>query len=399
MLITSYMNYTSIARFASLLLAIGFFYACSSSSPTVKTLVDQGQYDEALIQIDQQLEANPDQPELYIQKGELLLNLASIETVENRAEYYTEALDAFTNAKSFDLSTSQISSIDNQVNDTWVSELNTGTDLYENNDENNRIELAIAHFDNAIKLNPYEATAYLSKSVALYNSNNLDAALENLNEARGTLDDVPDRLYEYLGFLHLQNNNAEQAIFYYELANTDITSNKNIAFGLVNIYIQNREREKAIDVLEKLSNEFPQDARIKNVLGTQLFFITEGILNDLSDAYITNDLTLVDQLKFESEGVGEQAEEELINAVEIEPTNQEFIQSLAVFYNNLTGMYLSLSEIAPNDDKSNYSIKAETLIGLAIQYYEKLASLNPGDAEITSSIEMLKHLQSNRFSE
>lgn len=199
--------------------------------------------------------------------------------------------------------------------------------------------------------------------------------------------------------MHLQNSNAEQAIFYYELANTNITTNTNIAFGLVNIYIDNEEREEAIDLLQKLDNEIPNDARIKNVYGTQLFFITEGVLNDLSDAYITNDLTMVDQIKFEAEGVGEQAEEELISAYELESTNQEYIQSLAVFYNNLTGMYLSLAEIAPDEDATNYSNKAEILVGLAIQYYELLASINPGDTEISSSIEMLKQLQSNRFSE
>lgn len=199
--------------------------------------------------------------------------------------------------------------------------------------------------------------------------------------------------------MHLQNSNAEQAIFYYELANTNITTNTNIYFGLVNIYIDNEEREEAIDLLQKLDNEIPNDARIKNVYGTQLFFITEGVLNDLSDAYITNDLTMVDQIKFEAEGVGEQAEEELISAYELESTNQEYIQSLAVFYNNLTGMYLSLAEIAPDEDATNYSNKAEILVGLAIQYYELLASINPGDTEISSSIEMLKQLQSNRFSE
>lgn len=394
-MLSTFMKYKPFTRLASVLLAFGFFFACSSSSPSIDTYVNDGLYNEALTEIDKQLETNPDQPELYIKKGEILISLAEAENVENRASYYQEAVDTFKEAEFQGVDASQSESIEKTLYNAWISELNTGTEVY----ENDRVESALSYFDNAIILNEIESTAYLSKSVALYNFNNLDEAIETLNEARGTLVDIPDKLYEYLGFLHLQNSNAEQAIFYYELANTNITTNTNIAFGLVNIYIDNEEREEAIDLLQKLDNEIPNDARIKNVYGTQLFFITEGVLNDLSDAYITNDLTMVDQIKFEAEGVGEQAEEELISAYELESTNQEYIQSLAVFYNNLTGMYLSLAEIAPDEDATNYSNKAEILVGLAIQYYELLASINPGDTEISSSIEMLKQLQSNRFSE
>lgn len=399
MLQTNLMKQSIITRFASFLLVIGFFYSCSSSGPTIESLVSEKNYEAALTEIELQLDQDPSNGDLYIQQGEIYLELANQEPVENRDGLYNDALNAFDNARNTELNSDQQQLILESINTAWSNELNTGTQLYENDTSGESTGTSIAHFDNAITLNDQDPTAYLSKSVALYNSNQLSQAIEVLNGARGTLDEVPDRLYEYLGFLHLQNSNADQAIFYYELANTDITGNKNIAFGLANIYILNREREKAIGLLEALKNEFPTDGRIKNVLGTQLFFINEGILNDLADAYLTNDLSMVDQLKFEAEGVGEQAEEELINAYEIESTNEDFIQSLAVFYNNLTGIYLSLTEIAPEEDAFIYTTKAETLVGLAIQYYEKLASLNPGDQEISSSIEMLKQLQTNRFSD
>ena len=130
----------------------------------------------------------------------------------------------------------------------------------------------MSHFENAIILNETEPTAYLSKSVILYSTNNLDAALETLNQAEEKLTTKSEKLYEYLGFLHLQNSNAEEATYYYELAKTNIISNKNIAFGLVNIYISNGELQKAIDLLLDLNNEIPNDAGINNVLGTQFFF-------------------------------------------------------------------------------------------------------------------------------
>lgn len=385
------------SRFAGLVLAIGFFFACSSTAPTISTLVDEQKYTMALNEIDASLANNPNQPDLLIQQGQIYLILAQDVDVYERTEFYQNAVKSFNQASTMELSNDQSVTISNELNTAWADELNTGTDLYENQTLTDRIEIAIAHFGNAMILNPQDPKAYMSMAVALYNSNNTAEAIETLNTAQTTLDDVPDKLYEYLGFLHLQNNNSEQAIFYYELANTDITANKNIAFGLVNTYILNQQREKALDLLEQLVIQFPEDARIRNVYGTQLFFIAEGILEDLVDAYIANDPTFIDQLKFEAEGVSEQAEEQLINAYELESTEQEYVQSLAVFYNNMTAMYLSLSAISPEEDKQLYLNKAESLLDFSIQYYQILSSMQPGDSEINASIDMLEKLKSNRF--
>jgi tetratricopeptide (TPR) repeat protein len=385
------------SRFASLMLAIGFFFACSSSAPTITTLVDEQQYTEALNAIEASLSNNPNQPELLIQRGQIYLTLAKDVEVYDRTEFYQNAVESFNTASTLELSNDQSVTISNELGSVWADELNTGTDLYENQSLSDRIDVAIAHFSNAIILNPQDPKAYMSQAVALYNSNKTNDAIETLNSAQTTLEDVPDKLYEYLGFLHLQNNNSEQAIFYYELANTDVTANKNIAFGLVNTYILNQQREKAIDLLEQLAVKFPEDARIRNVYGTQLFFIAEGILEDLTDAYIANDPTFIDQLKFEAEGVSEQAEEQLITAYELENTEQEYVQSLAVFYNNMTAIYLSLSAISPEEDKDLFLNKAEALLDLSIQYYQILSSMNPGDAEINASIDMLEKLKTNRF--
>lgn len=359
--------------------------------------MDEQQYTEALNAIEASLSNNPNQPELLIQRGQIYLTLAKDVEVYDRIEFYQNAVESFNAASAMDLTNDQSITVSNELNSAWADELNTGTDLYENQSLSDRIDVAIAHFSNAIILNPQDPKAYMSQAVALYNSNKTTDAIETLNSAQTTLEDVPDKLYEYLGFLHLQNNNSEQAIFYYELANTDVTANKNIAFGLVNTYILNQRREKAIDLLEQLTVQFPDDARIRNVYGTQLFFIAEGILEDLTDAYIANDPTFIDQLKFEAEGVSEQAEEQLITAYELENTEQEYVQSLAVFYNNMTAIYLSLSAISPEEDKELFLNKAEALLDLSIQYYQILSSMNPGDAEINASIDMLEKLKTNRF--
>ena len=201
-----------------------------------------------------------------------------------------------------------------------------------------------------------------------------------------------------MGFLYLQNGDTKKSIFYYELANTDISKNKNIAFGLVNTYILNSQVERAAEVLGELNANFPNDPKIKNVYGTQLYTIASGIMDDLFTAYQKNDTMLVAQIKFEAEGVGEQAEEELISAYQLDNTNEEYVKSLAVFYNNMLGKYLTVHDVAFTEDKEAFNTKAEILLSFAIQYYDKLASFSPDDTEVNSTLEVLKKLKSQYFS-
>ena len=314
-------------------------------------------------------------------------------SIEHRDSLYKEAILAFKEAEVIGVNNSQSESIHNLIYNSWLEELNLGTNAYDSEE----IDIALYHFENAIILNETEPTAYLSKSVALYSTNDLDAALETLNQAKDKLTTESEKLYEYLGFLHLQNSNAEEATYYYELAKTNIASNKNIAFGLVNIYINNGELQKAIDLLLDLNNEIPNDAGINNVLGTQLFFFTEYVYGNLTEAYKSNNLSSVNPLKLDAESFSKQAESYLIKAYEIESTNHEYIQSLAVFYNNLTAIYLSLAQIAPEQEKNYFLIKTDLSINSAIKYFELLLSTDPGNEETLTSIKMLKKLQSDRF--
>lgn len=175
--------------------------------------MDEQQYTEALNAIEASLSNNPNQPELLIQRGQIYLTLAKDVEVYDRIEFYQNAVESFNAASAMDLTNDQSITVSNELNSAWADELNTGTDLYENQSLSDRIDVAIAHFSNAIILNPQDPKAYMSQAVALYNSNKTTDAIETLNSAQTTLEDVPDKLYEYLGFLHLQNNNSEQAIF------------------------------------------------------------------------------------------------------------------------------------------------------------------------------------------
>lgn len=386
------------ARTVSLVLTLGFFFACSTSKPSIDSLISSNQYDIALIQIDEQLAENPDQPDLLIQKGELNTLIASEIDVRERTQFYSEAISAFDSAISLGVDSLQNEKISTIKDKVWSKEHNAGTASYNNEEELSDPSITQAHFRNAISIKPGETSSHLSLATALYSSGDIDAAISTLNIAKNSADSVPVKVYENLGFMYLQNGAPDQSVFYYELANKDIIQSKNIAFGLVNAYISTSNTEKAIELLSNLVDTYPNDATIRNVYGTQLYLVTETIMDDLANAYLSSDSALVTQIRFEAEGVGEQAEKELIQAYSRDTTSTSFVESLGVFYNNLTAKYLTVNEVAFESDKLLLLAKAETLLNFAIEYYEKLSLLTPDSSELNTTLEGLNSLKQSRFS-
>ena len=392
------MNSFHNTRLVSLMLAVGFFFSCTSSKPSINTLVEQNQYETALAQIDEQLAGNPDQPDLLIKKGEINTLIAEAADPRERSEYYSEAINSFNLAIEAGVDSSQLSGINSLRTKLWSKEHNAGTAAFNNEQATEDFSLAQAHFSNAIILKPQETSSHLSLATAQFSTGDIERAISTLNIAKNTLDPVPLKVYENLGFLYLQHGEPDQSVFYYELANKDITQSKNIAFGLVNAYISTSSTEKAVDLLSKLIENYPNDAALRNVYGTQLYRVTENIMADLTQAYVENDSSLVSQIRFEAEGVGEQAEQELIQAYSRDTTNTDYIESLAVFYNNLTGKYLGVYEVAFQSDKNPLLTKAGTLLDFAIEYYEKLSEISPQSEEIEITLQNLFTLKESRFS-
>ncbi len=391
------MKYFSTTRLTGILLVVGFFFACSSSKPSIDSLIENNQYDLALASIEESLQQNPGQADLLIQKGEINIALAKLQEPLNRQEAYSNAIEAFTEAENSGADSLQMVQIEETLNREWSQEHNSGTASFNNEVSDADHSLTIAHFQNAILLKPNESSSYQSLATTYYTSGEVDEAISILNEAKNSIEEVPDNLYENLGFLYLQNENAGQSVFYYELANKDIIQNKNIAFGLVNAYIAAGDREEAISLLRELSSTYPDDGVIRNVYGTQLYLVTQEIMDDLFVAYQDGDTALVSQIRFEAEGVGEQAEQELVEAFRTDTSNADFIESLAVFYNNMTGKYFEVLEVAFDSDQEALGSKASVLLDFAIEYYGKLLDQSPGSQSIEDTINSLNTLKENRF--
>ncbi len=388
-------NHPFNTRLASLVFAIGFFCSCATTNVNVDAFIADKDYDNALTAIEVELEKNPNQPDLYFLKATINGKLADQVSVYERKPFYENMIEALdeTNIMAIEDSSFQ-DKADNLALGYWTKEYNNGLKSYEAGSKNNVYDESIAHFQNSISIKPTEIKGYKSLSIAQYNSGDIDIAIETLNEARFVVENEAE-LFEDLGFLYLEVGNAEQSAYYYNLANTDIVKNKNVAFGLVNAYIAAENNADALDLLNQLVNYYPKDAKLHNVYGTQLYNEASNLFDELTAAYVTYDSSSVESIKVEIEGVSELAEKEFIKAYSTDTSDVEFIESLAVFYNNMAGNYFSLMKTSFDEDNSAIKGKALTLVDFAITYYTSLASLAPQNDLIDNKIRTLKTLKSS----
>jgi|2_EtaG_2_1085320.scaffolds.fasta_scaffold02134_4 tetratricopeptide (TPR) repeat protein len=378
-------------RYAIITIAIGFFLSCTGSKFTADKLIDDGNYEQALVEISAEIEKNPS-PYLYFQKGKVHGLIASDASVSERAYSYEEMSSSFDSISVYQTSSHQDwrTKADSLSNYYWNLEHQNGLKAYEE-DSQESILTAISHFKNAVSIDPSSIESYKSLSIAQYNNGNIDGALESLKVAE-MLPDATTDVFESLGFLYLEKGDPEQSIIYYKKADQDPLKNKNIAFGLVNAYISQGKTYEAISFLDELVHEFPNDAKLHNVYGTQLYEQVSELFSNLKSAYSVNDTSTTATLSVEIEGVSEKAENELIKAYQMDSSNLEFVESLAVFYNNMSGNYFSIYQVAFQSDKDTIEAKALSLTDFAITYYEKLQELNPSSS-YSGKIDNLKKLK------
>lgn len=389
------MKISHFTRLTGLLLVAGFFISCGSSKVNVDQLVADDKYDQALTEINNRLTEDPGQPDLYIKRAEISAEMAQDINPELRKDHYNRIVTDFELSAEMGADESQLATIDSLKQQYWKTEHNSGLRIFENNDGINVYETAKSHFLNALIIRPDAVSSYKNLAVAEFNLGNIDAAISSLESALDHSNEPSAELYENLGYLYLEKGNPAMAADYYEMANTDITEDINLAYGLINAYISNSNHEAAASMLEILVEEYPDNANLRNVYGTQLYEITTNIMDDLKDAYEEIDTSLAEQIKMEAVGMGEEAETQLIEAFKRDTTNIEYLESLAVFYNNLAANYLSIAKVAFEDHKSELRNRAHKLINFATDYYGRLSEMDPNNSDYNSKLTTLNKLKNN----
>lgn len=378
-------------RLAGLLLIAGFFYSCASTRPNIDELINNENYSAALNELDKQIRQNPANPGLYIKRADVTAKLAQNEAPEYRLEYYFQVSDDLNFTEDLGISNTQRNAVDSLKQHYWQAEHNSGLQSSET-----QPTAASAHFQNAIQLRPEALSSYQNLSVLQFSNGEIDAAIETLMQALNNIENPPASLYENLGYLYLEKGDAAEAVHYYELANTNLEEDLNLTFGLVNAYISKGNSEEALALLQPLVEENPENADIRNVYGTQLYSITAQILGELKTAYEEADSVLADQLRLDAIAMAEEAETNLQEAFRRDTLNSKYIESLAVFYNNLAGQYFALENVAFEEHKPEITERALLLVDYAINYYSRLEAVEPSNEEYKTKLNSLRRLKENR---
>jgi hypothetical protein len=69
------------------------------------------------------------------------------------------------------------------------------------------------------------------------------------------------------------------------------------------------------------------------------------------------------------------------------------VESLAIFYNNLTSKYLEMLEVAYTEHVNPMSDSAAEYLDKAITYYQRMRQLRPNDPEVRKKVETLGELR------
>ena len=381
----------SLTRWAAFV-ALGFFLGCSNTLKTVESLVQEQAYFQALKELEEGLEKRPENELLWLEQGRIHLIYSETDEPIQRTYHYQTAYFSFEEARRLGVDSTQNAEIDNLLQRYWAREHNAGIRALESGEYDDRLRDASSHLRNAVALKPNEISSYIALSNAYYSAAKMKLAVKTLRDAEENLDAPNAQIYEKLGFLSLEQGDIEESITFYQRS-IEIADNKNAAFGLVNAYILAGESLMSVELLSSLLERYPNDTEINHVYGVQLNIVLDGYLTQLHQAYEDDHSEEVERLREAIDLMMEGAEGQLTQAYQNDISNTAFVESLAIFYNNLTSKYLEMLEVAYTEHVDPMSDSAAEYLDKAITYYKRMQQLRPNDREYSQKAESLGELR------
>ena len=381
----------SLTRWA-VLVALGFFLGCSNTLKTVESLVQEQAYFQALKELEEGLEKRPENEQLWLEQGRIHLIYSETDEPIQRTYHYKTAYFSFEEAQRLGVDSTQNAEIDNLLQRYWTQEHNAGIRALESGEYEDRLRDASSHLRNAVELKPNEISSYIALSNSYYSAAKIKLAFKTLRDAEENLDTPNAQIYEKLGFLSLEQGDIEESITFYQRS-IEIADNKNAAFGLVNAYILSGESLMAVELLSSLLERYPNDTEINHVYGVQLNIVLDGYLTQLHQTYKDDNSKEIERLREAIDLMMEGAEGQLTHAYQNDISNTAFVESLAIFYNNLTSKYLEMLEVAYTEHVDPMSDSAAEYLDKAITYYKRMQQLRPNDPEYSQKAESLGELR------
>lgn len=368
-------------------ITFGFFIGCSTlSSPSKKTVppdeLTKQELSVEITSVNKQIEAGQADADLYYHKGYLLTQYAQkLEEPAERTATYRELQTTLQKAeKLFEVANlpSGKQKVDELLKITWSSEHNLGVQIMQSDStlENEDYEKAATHFKNATEVLPDTAISYKMQARAYYRNGKATQALTTLETARSQIEDLPPEMLEQLAFLYLETEQPAKAVAIYEEAETRFSSNNlNIIHGLANAYISAGEHEKAIDLLNELVENEPDNIIYAQTLATEYYRLGSSRLSNIIDGSAPSEN--IEALLAEADSLFTQARQQLESSISRNNGNQELMKAIARFYQNSAAKYQKVLPEVSDDKKDGINEIIRDYLSSSIPVYESLAQQNP----------------------
>ncbi|MDR9417921.1 tetratricopeptide repeat protein [Gracilimonas sp.] len=397
----------------SILLA-GVLTSCNSTSPIIEEAqlnIYTQNFDSAYASLDRYIEQNPDNGLGYYYKA--LANSEhgfTIQPPSDRKPIYRDFRENITTSRDLfsqmEEAPSESGEVDNLVLNTWGREHNAALP-YAIDDSvmatvDEPLKRAVAHLENAVIINPDSTLSYDVLSQIHFMDNNYEAAAEVLEQSMELKDPPPAEDYDRISVYYAQSGNPEKAVDILETGLELYPDSVSLTQKLADNYMNVGERGKAIDVLEGLIEDDPQNAQYRLVLGTVLLSITESLTSSISDKYeeiydLKNQMRnasdeeaenieqqlaeIQEEIDNETEeinGLNDRAEEALMETIRLRPNDEQAHNALGVLYQNKAALIFAERNNADDLERVNELDEiANGFLTDAMEYYEKTVELNP----------------------
>ncbi|MGM0546769.1 MAG: tetratricopeptide repeat protein [Bacteroidota bacterium] len=374
-------------RIASFVLAFGLFISCSTFQSTNQSSessqdLTKKELENRIDAVDDDLNDNPEMPQLFFEKGKLLTKLAQrTDDPSERSSPYSDAETALTNALDLYSNSEQAEQeeIRDLLNVTWSLEHNQGVQLLQGETSDNPDYAdAAAHFNNATIIIPDSAISYTMQAQALYQNEQPDQAIQVLTSGREHVDNPPPKLLEQLAFLYLETDSSQQAIAVYEDAESFSNKNTNLLHGLSNAYISAGEHQKAIELLEQLLENEPQNIIYSQSLATEYYLAGKDMMDSVATE-LENDSDFEDTNFTAADSLLKKAEEHFNNLVEANPGDEELMSHFARFYYNSASTYQQLIPLAAEEYTTKLEDQVEQHLSASIPLLETIVEQHPSN--------------------
>lgn len=369
-------------------IAFGVFFTISCASSNVN---DSGSSQlseslQALGDLQNQIEENPADIDLKTEKIKILFEIAQrTPSPALRKPYYQNMYDTARDISYYTDTPSR--NVTDQINQAWSFEQSQGITLLQQDSTENLDQYfnsIVAHFDNAITVQPDSMMTYSLKATTLYKHGKIEDAIATLETAADVAGNADTEIEEKLAYLYLESGNIEHAVeIYRQLAQTDM-SDTNIQNGLVNAYILNEQHQEAVELLRKLTESHPDRYEYQEALATELYYIFDNesgqwLSNANSSPPETSDIEHLLTILQEVDSIFNTLQTDLL-------ASERTTERMASFYKNAALTSSRLAEITSGNIHEELRETEIDFYNQALSQWQKLTELQPDNIEYQKNL-------------